>query len=59
MKTLQVRAVFEQYNLVSALHTLLGTKDIIYNNILPTLSILDKEKKDKLILELNSLDFRI
>ena len=58
-KLCKVRAVFEQYNLVSALHTLLGTKDIIYNNILPTLSILDKEKKDKLILELNSLDFRI
>ena len=31
----------------------------IYNNILPTLSILDKEKKDKLILELNSLNFKI
>ena len=58
-KLCKVRAVFEQYNLVSALHTLLGTKDIIYNNILPTLSILDKEKKDKLILELNSLDFRL
>jgi len=37
----------------------LGTKESIYNNILPTLSILDKDKKDKLILELNSLNFRI
>ena len=55
----KVRAVFEQYNLVSALHTLLGTKESIYNNILPPLSILDKEKKDKLILELNSLDFKL
>ena len=25
----------------------------------PTLSILDKEKKEKLILELNSLDFKL
>ena len=58
-KLCKVRAVFEQYNLVSALHTLLGTKEEIYNNILPTLSILDKEKKEKLILELNSLDFKL
>tara|TARA_B100001123_G_scaffold192121_1_gene219211 strand:+ start:232 stop:1098 length:867 start_codon:yes stop_codon:yes gene_type:complete len=58
-KLCKVRAVFDQYNLVSALHTLLGTKESIYNNILPTLSILDKEKKEKLILELNSLDFKL
>ena len=58
-KLCKVRAVFEQYNLVSALHTFLGTKESIYNNILPTLSILNKEKKEKLILELNSLDFKL
>jgi len=58
-KLCKVRAIFDQYNLVSALHTLLGTKESIYNNILPTLSILDKEKKEKLILELNSLDFKL
>ena len=33
--------------------------DTIYNNILPPLSILNKETKDKLILELNSLDFKL
>ncbi len=58
-KLCKVRTVFEQYNLVSALHTFLGTKEAIYNNILPTLSILNKEKKEKLILELNSLDFKL
>ncbi len=58
-KLCKVRAVFEQYNLVSALHTFLGTKESVYNNILPTLSILEKEKKDKLILELNSLNFKL
>ena len=58
-KLCKVRAVFEQYNLVSALHSLLGTKESVYNNILPTLSILNKEKKEKLILELNSLDFKL
>jgi len=58
-KLCKVRGIFEQYNLVSALHTFLGTRDSIYNNILPTLSILDKEKKEKLVLELNSLDFKL
>jgi len=58
-KLCKVRKVFEQYNLVSALHTFIGTKESIYNNILPTLSILDEEKKQKLILELNSLDFKL
>ena len=58
-KLCQVRAVFDQFNLVSALHTLIGTKKIEYNNILPPISILDKEKKEKLILELNSLNFKI
>jgi len=58
-KLCKVREVFEQYNLVSALHSLLGTKKSTYNNILPPLSILDEEKKQKLILELNSLDFKL
>ena len=58
-KLCKVREVFEQYNLVSALHSLLGTKKSTYNNILPPLSILDEEKKQKLILELNSLDFTL
>ena len=58
-KLCKVRSVFEQYNLISALHTFLGSKDSIYNNVLPILSILDKKKKEKLILELNSLNFKI
>ena len=37
----------------------LGVSKPIYNNILPTLSILNEEKKEKLILELNSLDFKL
>ena len=58
-KLCKVRSVFEQYNLISALHTFLGSKDSIYNNVLPILSILDKKKKEKLILELNSLNFKL
>ena len=31
----------------------MGTKNRDYNNILPPISILDEEKKEKLIVELN------
>ena len=58
-KLCKVRLVFEKYNLISALHAILGINESAYNNILPTLSVLDKEKKEKLILELNSLDFKL
>ena len=58
-KLCDVRAVFDKFNLVSALHTLMGTKNRDYNNILPPISILDEEKKEKLIVELNSLNFKI
>ena len=58
-KLCKIREVFEQYNLVSALHSLIGTKESIYNNILPPLGILDEEKKQKLILELKTLDFKL
>ncbi len=58
-KLCKIREVFDQYNLVSSLHSLLAVKEDIYNNILPPLSILNKEKKEKLILELNSLNFKL
>ena len=58
-KLCKVREVFDQFNLVSSLHSLLAVKEDIYNNILPPLSILNKEKKEKLILELNSLNFKL
>mgnify|MGYP001165259583 FL=1 len=58
-KLCKVRAIFDQYNLISALHTFLGKRESFYNNILPPLSILNEEKKEKLILELNSIDFKL
>ena len=58
-KLCKVRSIFDQYNLISALHTLIGIKKNEFNNTLPPISILDKEKKEKLILDLNSLNFKI
>ena len=58
-KLCAVRKVFEQFNLISALHTLLSQKDSAYNNVLPTLSLLSENNKKKLFEELNKLDFNI
>ena len=58
-KLCDVRKVFEQFNLISALHTFLSEKDEDYNNLLPTLSILNPKDKKKLLDDLSSLDFKL
>ena len=58
-KLCKVREVFEQYNLISALHTVMSKKDKIYENILPILSLLSENDKKKLFEELEKLDFNI
>ena len=58
-KLCNVRKVFEQYNLISALHTFMSQKDKIYENVLPILSLLPKNNKKKLFEELEKLDFNI
>jgi len=58
-KLCNVRKVFEQFNLISGLHTFLSQIDISYNNILPILSLLSKEDKKKLFEDLEKLDFNI
>ena len=58
-KLCKVREVFEQYNLISALHTFMSKKDKIYENILPILSLLSENDKKKLFEGLDKLDFNI
>ena len=58
-KLCNVRSVFEQFNLISGIHTFLSQQDDIYKNILPILSLLDEEDKNKLLNDLNKLDFNI
>ena len=58
-KLCSVRKVFEQYNLISALHTYMSQKDKIYENILPVLSLLSENNKKKLFEDLDKLDFNI
>ena len=44
-KLCKVREVFEQFNLISGLHTFLGEKDEYIKNLLPTLSLLSENNK--------------
>jgi len=57
-KLCQVRAVFEQYNLISGLHTFFAQNDANYENILPPLRILNENEKNNLLNQLYTLDFK-
>jgi len=52
-----VRETFDQYNLISALHSFLSTEDDIFKNILPPLVLLPQEKLMELINKLKNLKF--
>ena len=58
-KLCNVRKVFEQFNLISGLHTFLSQKDDSYKNIIPILSLLSENDKKKLFEDLDKLDFNI
>ena len=56
-KLCKVRTIFDKYNLVSAMHSLMVEIDKSYSNILPPLSILDSKNYEKLIEDLKKMDF--
>ena len=56
-KLCNVRKVFDQFDLISGLHTFLAKDNKIYENILPPLSLLDEKDKKKLLEDLRKLDF--
>jgi len=56
-KLCNVRKVFDQFNLISGLHTFLSKEHEIYKNILPPLSLLDEKDEKKLLEDLKKLDF--
>ena len=58
-KLCNVRKSFDQHNLISGLHTFLSDQDIIFKNILPPLSLLNNDDKNKLISDLKKLDFNL
>jgi 4-hydroxy-tetrahydrodipicolinate synthase len=54
-----VRSVFDQFNLISGLHSFMSDKDEIYKNVLPPINLLCEEDKKQLIKDLNRLDFKL
>ena len=54
---IKIRETFDQFNLISSLHSFLSTKDEKYKNILPPLVLLSHEKQKELIEKLNKLEF--
>ena len=57
-KLCDVRGVFDRYNLISALHTYCSQENEIYKNILPPLSLLNKNEEKDLINALKDLNFK-
>ena len=56
-KLCNVRKTFDQYDLISGLHTFMSIQDSIFKNILPPLGLLNNNNKNKLISDLKKLDF--
>mgnify|MGYP001257768395 FL=1 len=58
-KLIAVRDVFDSYNLISALHSYMSTKNDNFKNLLPPLVLLNSKEKKDLINKLNDLKFEI
>ena len=58
-KLVAVRKTFDNYNLISALHSYMSTKDDNFKNLLPPLVLLSSKEKKDLINKLNNLKFII
>ena len=56
-KLIAVRNVFDSYNLISALHSYMSTKNNNFNNLLPPLVPLNAKEKKDLIDKLDNLKF--
>ena len=54
---INVRETFDQYNLISALHSFLAVSDEKFKNVLPPLVLLSKEKQKELVDKLDNLKF--
>jgi len=55
----KVRNTFEQFNLISGLHSFMSEEDKIYKNVLPPVSLLNEKDKQQLIENLNKLNFTL
>ena len=58
-KLCHVRSAFDNYNLISGLHSFYSQENKIYENLLPPLRLLSQNEKNNLINILKGLDFSI
>ena len=56
-KLCDVRSTLDKYNLISSLHTFCAQNDNMYKNILPPLSLLNKNDEEELMNRLKDLKF--
>jgi len=56
-KLILVRKTFDNYNLISALHSFMLIEDKKYKNLLPPLILLSSEKQKELLSKLETLNF--
>ena len=56
-KLCSVRSVFDNYNLISALHSFMSVENNKFSKVLPPLALLSDNDKNELILKLKKLDF--
>ncbi len=55
----RVRSAFDQFNLISGLHTLMSDQDEAYKNVVPPVSLLNEKDKKQLIEDLSKLNFTL
>ena len=55
----EVRSTFDQYNLISGLHSFMSDKDDSYKNVIPPVSLLSEKDKKKLLEDLRKLNFTL
>tara|TARA_B000000441_G_scaffold119056_1_gene92643 strand:- start:138 stop:701 length:564 start_codon:yes stop_codon:yes gene_type:complete len=58
-KLCKVRKVFNQFNLISGLHSFMSQKDPIFKNVLPIIDLLSESEEKKLFEELKKLEFNM
>jgi len=56
-KLCAIRKVFDNYNLISGLHTFMSEEDEKYKRVLPPLNLLSKKQKNELMSQLKKLEF--
>jgi len=56
-KLITVRETFDQFNLISALHSFISEADVAYKNLLPPLILLSAEEKKLLFSNLEKIEF--